>query len=421
MPFLKKSKSSQKKLRKEAGHWLRLGHKVQAYRCDVMAAGDLEKLRRAMAELEEALKAEEMEEAVAGSITRLKKILSKCGGCYYPHSHWVENVEMFLVAAILAIGIRTYFIQPFKIPTNSMYPTYNGLNYKLYDVENSEPEEPPGIANRIFRKLVLGASYKEIVAPVDGELRIALPSFRSSREAMGHNSNFSYQMVGGRKWLLFPTTLKEFKFYIGNQPVTVRVPPDFVFDRVVQELFAKTFNNPVTDPNLGRVLNTGLHFKKGERVLSFEILTGDALFVDRISYHFFPPKIGDPFVFRTDNIVGISQSNRGKYYIKRLVGQGGDTLSVRNSVLYRNGNPIEGAGAFEKNANREGDYEGYSNRWRLDTGLEDTIPEHHYYAMGDNSDQSSDSRAWGYVPKREVVGKAIFIYYPFTRRFGPAR
>ena len=384
-----------------------------------MRAGDVEKLSLAMAELEEAARGDE-EKMLTDSISRLEKILRKCGGCYYPHSHWVENVEMFLVAAILAIGIRTYFIQPFKIPTNSMYPTYNGLTYKLYGVENSEPEEPPGMVNRFFRKLVLGASYKEIVAPADGELRIALPTFRSSREALGPNSNFYYQMVGGRKWLLFPTTLKEFKFYIGDQPATVRVPPDFVFDRVVQDLFAKSFNHPVTDPNLGRVLNTGLHFKKGERVLSFEILTGDALFVDRFSYHFFPPKIGDPFVFRTDNIVGISKSNRGKYYIKRLVGNGGDTLSVKKSGLYRNGKPIEGAGAFEKNANQEGEYEGYTNRWRLDTGLEDTIPEHHYYAMGDNSDQSSDSRAWGYVPEREVVGKAIFIYYPFTSRFGPA-
>ncbi len=421
MLFFNKSRSSQKKLHKEAAHWLRLGYKVKAYRCDIMATGELENLGRALAELDETLRSKEKEEEVTRSISRLEKILRKCGGCFYPHSHWAENVEMFLVATILAIGIRTYFIQPFKIPTNSMYPTYNGMTYQLYGVENSEPEEPPGMANRVFRKLVLGSSYKEIVAPVDGELRIPLPTFLSNSEAMAHNSNFSYQMVSGRKWFVFPTPRKEFSFYIGNQPVTVRVPPEFVFDRVVQDLFAKSFKHPVTDPNLGRVLNTGLHFKKGERVLSFEILTGDALFVDRFSYHFFPPKIGDPFVFRTDNIDDISESNRGKYYIKRLVGKGGDTLSIKNSVLHRNGKPIEGADAFEKNAARDGEYEGYSNRWRLDTGLEDTIPAHHYYAMGDNSDHSSDSRAWGYVPKREVVGKALFIYYPFTRRFGPAR
>lgn len=420
MAFFNKSKASRKKLRKEAGHWLRLGHKVKAYRSDILPAGDLENLCQGLFDLDEAMQKDE-DEAISKSITHLEKVLRKCGGSYYPHSHWVENVEMFLVAAILAIGIRTYFIQPFKIPTNSMYPTYNGLTYKLYGVEKPQTEDPPGLAMRFFRKLFLGASYHEIIAAEEGELRIPLPTFRSSSEAMAHNSNFSYQTVGGRKWLVFPTTLKEFKFYIGNQPVKVRVPRDFVFDNVVKDLYSNYFNHPISDPNLGRVLSTGLHFKKGERVLGFEILTGDALFVDRFSYHFFPPKIGDPFVFRTSNIEGISPDNRGKYYIKRLVGKGNDTLSIQNSVLYRNGKPIEGADAFAKNASQEGEYEGYTNRWRLNTGLEDTIPENHYYAMGDNSDQSSDSRAWGYVPEKEVVGKALFIYYPFTSRFGPAQ
>ncbi len=413
------SKSSIKNLRKEAGHWLRLGHKVHAYRKDVLSDAELANLCQSIQNLTDTLQEGHDEESLGKSIAKLEKALRRSGGCFYPKSNWAENVEMFLVAAILAIGIRSYFVQPFKIPTNSMYPTYNGMTFKIY--ESSSPEKPPGAIARIWRKAVLGSAYHQVIAPADGELRIPLPVFHSNSEARNHNSYFSYERVSGRKWLILPTTLKEFTFFVGNQPVTLRVPLDFVFDNVIRDSLLKSSAHPEVDRTLGRVLATGIRFKKGDRVLGFEILTGDALFVDRFSYHFMRPKIGDPFVFRTSNIKGISPEHRGKYYIKRLVGMGGDTLSVRDARLYRNGQPAEGAEAFEKNGRQEGEYEGYTNRWRLDTGLEDTIPPGHYYAMGDNSDQSSDSRAWGYVPESEVVGKALFIYYPFTSRFGPAR
>ena len=107
-----------------------------------------------------------------------------------------------------------------------------------------------------------------------------------------------------------------------------------------------------------------------------------------------------------------------KYYIKRLVGRGSDELEIKESVLFRNGLPIEGVSAFTKNANREDEYEGYTNVRRLSKGSIELIPPDHFYAMGDNSDESSDSRYFGYVPEAEVVGKAIFIYYPFSKNWG---
>jgi signal peptidase I len=145
------------------------------------------------------------------------------------------------------------------------------------------------------------------------------------------------------------------------------------------------------------------------------------LFVDRLSYHFVRPKVGDGLVFRTVNIPYIEGVKvTDKFYIKRLVGVPGDVLEVREPVLYRNGKPIEGSIAFEKNARREGNYPGYVNTRRLSSGRTETIPAHSFYAMGDNSVDSSDSRVWGFVPEREVVGRPLFIYYPFTRRWGPA-
>ena len=49
--------------------------------------------------------------------------MRRTGGAIYPKTALIENVEFFLVAAIVILGIRTYFVQPFKIPTNSMWPT----------------------------------------------------------------------------------------------------------------------------------------------------------------------------------------------------------------------------------------------------------------------------------------------------------
>jgi signal peptidase I len=49
------------------------------------------------------------------------------------------------------------------------------------------------------------------------------------------------------------------------------------------------------------------------------------------------------------------------------------------------------------------------------------VPEHAYLALGDNSHDSFDGRFWGYVPEKDVIGRPLFIYFPFTRRWGPAK
>ena len=81
--------------------------------------------------------------------------------------------------------------------------------------------------------------------------------------------------------------------------------------------------------------------------------------------------------------------------------------------------------AFEYNAEEIDGYEGYvngkENMRYLDPGTSYQIPEDKYFALGDNSDNSLDSRYWGSFDKREVIGRAFFIYYPFTKRWGPAQ
>nr|WP_238710346.1 signal peptidase I [Oceanipulchritudo coccoides] len=177
-----------------------------------------------------------------------------------------------------------------------------------------------------------------------------------------------------------------------------------------------------------RVLKTGIQINKGETAFSFDLLTGDQLFVDRFSYHFKRPSVGDPIVFRTDNLEHIDRDNRGKYYIKRAVAGPNDVLEIDPPGLVLNGQPATGAKAFEANRNQEAPYSGYvygmrSQNYPLpqaDGRTPIKIPDGHYFAMGDNSPNSADSRMWGFVPQTEIVGKAMFIYYPFSHRWGPA-
>jgi signal peptidase I len=73
-------------------------------------------------------------------------------------------------------------------------------------------------------------------------------------------------------------------------------------------------------------------------------------------------------------------------------------------------------------------YRGYFNATHDDSRYsmlfpEETIkvPDHSYLALGDNSHDSFDGRFWGYVPEKDVIGRPLFIYFPFTKRWGPAR
>ena len=91
---------------------------------------------------------------------KVDEALRNSGGLYYQRKTWVENVEMLLVAAIVVIGIRSFFVQPFIIPTNSMYPSFYGMQPKVYD----EGEKVPNIIERGLDKIFLGASHYRLDA-----------------------------------------------------------------------------------------------------------------------------------------------------------------------------------------------------------------------------------------------------------------
>jgi signal peptidase I len=427
--------SQHSKTRKLASDWLELADKVFHYRRDILPPADLAALSSSAGQLKNLLRDKADTAKLKLGIDALESVLRRTGGSHYPKSSLVENVEFFLVAAIVILGLRAFYVQPFKIPTNSMWPSYYGMTGEVYLDKADEPSAPM----RALGFVTVGAKARRIDAPDTGEVLLPLNSG-------GKTGVIDYQIVPGRSWLVFPAKLREYHFFVGNRSVTTQVPMDFDMDWVLRDALY-----PGETRSLGEIVReqidkvglvtgqvstsrgqasaqfvrTGKTVRAGERLLSFDILTGDQLFVDRVSYHFVRPKVGEGFVFRTGNIPGLGGD---QYYIKRLVGVPGDELRIESPVLYRNGEPITGSEAFDANNKTLGSYRGYMpfvTDYRYPNGILKagetfTVPTDEYVTLGDNSGNSLDGRYWGTVPAKDAVGRPLFIYYPFTKRWGPA-
>ncbi len=406
------------KKQKRAKDLLGTAYKVYNYRCDIIDERDAKSLADMIEQLEELIGdgrvgTKEYEEHAE----KLEKLMRKCGGKIYPLTSWADYTDMIVVAGILAIGIRSFFLQPFKIPTNSMYPSFYGMTSQVYN--GVEKISAPSVAEKIWRFALKDAGNYTLKAPESGELFIEINSPINARR-MGM---FAFDIRPVKKFFVWPSQDRFYKFSVGDKEVELAVPADFPIDEVMTKAFDLS-NAKVSQLN-GRWFMSLGEVKRGETFLNFDILGGDMLFVDRFTYNFRKPKIGEPIVFRTKYCEGMTQMNGGvpddKYYIKRLVGQGGDELRVEGDTLVRNGKPIEGSPAFAANAQRYGLYCGYKQDGDLKDGAVVKIAQDHYYAMGDNSANSLDSRYWGQVPAKALVGKSLIIFYPFTSRWGATK
>jgi signal peptidase I len=139
--------------------------------------------------------------------------------------------------------------------------------------------------------------------------------------------------------------------------------------------------------------------------------TGDHLFVAMTAYWFSKPKRGDIVVFRTDGIAAIAPAQQGQFYIKRVVGLPDDRVSVERDRLCINGKPLEEPAIFKT----------------LDCppvqiplnlladGKVFEVPADSYFVIGDNWGNSYDSRSWGPLPSKNILGRASKIYWPPER------
>lgn len=218
-----------------------------------------------------------------------------------------ENVEVFLVAAIVAMGVRTFFLQPFKIPTGSMQPTLYGIHHD----PGCDPD--PSVLRRMIDLVMFGRS----------------------------------------------------------------------------------------------------HSRSGCSV------RGDFIFVDKVSFHFRRPVRGEVVVFETKLIPAL-RASRGQFYIKRLVALELDELQIIPPHLRVNGTILNSRAAFERIYSCRDGYNGYLQAGPIFEHLTDSyrVPQGHFFALGDNSQSSLDGRYWGAVPNESLVGRALVVYWPFSRRTG---
>jgi signal peptidase I len=376
---------------------------------DLLPAPAIESVNRALASMEKAVAARFDRQALANEMANLEKVATKWLKPY-PHAAWRENIEVLLVAIAVAMGIRTFFLQPFKIPTGSMQPTLYGIT-STPDFSRSgafqsdlapEPDfEIPSFFERFYKYWIHGIGYTHVKARADGALRAATEP---------------------TKFLLF--NLKQ-TFYLGDdpKPYTVWFPPENLLKRAG---LLSHFGQP--NPKV---------FRKGEEVIKLKSISGDHLFVDRLTYNFRRPRRGEIIVFETSGIDSLPQD---QYYIKRLVALGGEEVRIGNDRHLRiNGKRLDAstphfAGVYSFDPTSppmESTYSGHVNelvarqcnlgdlaRYFSDENSKWIVKPNHYMVMGDNTVNSLDSRSWGDFPRENVIGKSFFVYWPIGSQDG---
>ena len=118
---------------------------------------------------------------------------------------------------------------------------------------------------------------------------------------------------------------------------------------------------------------------------------GEFVLVNRLAYRFSEPQRGDIIVFH------FPPDPTSQDLIKRIIGLSGDRITVAKGVVSVNGHPLSEPYIAAPPL--------YSGAW--------LVPEGELFVLGDNRNDSSDSHSWGMLPKNEIVGKSLFIYWPY--------
>jgi signal peptidase I len=126
------------------------------------------------------------------------------------------------------------------------------------------------------------------------------------------------------------------------------------------------------------------------------LLVGDYILVNKFIYHFKPVTRGDIVVFR-------SPEDPDRDYIKRIIGQPGEEVAIKEGVVFVNGKRLKEVYA---NARSPGGLVGYRGTWGPKV-----VPPGYYFLLGDNRNNSRDSRVWGFLDGGMIRGRAFLIYF----------
>jgi len=363
----------------------------------------------------------------------------------YPNAVSRENVEVLLVAIAVAMGIRTFFLQPFKIPTGSMQPTLYGVQ-SVPDFTRSAM----GIKSRPeFQSQIPAEAQAEMDRQFKAQSTLVIPGAWERFKAWFHGISYVHVVAQNdgpitgvsqmRRFLIF--NIKQ-TIWISGVAHTIWFPPDFGEEPLEWR----------SGLMLKKLLNPDRVYHKGEELVKLRVSAGDHLFVDRLTYNFRKPERGEIVVFETK---GIPEEGRerwnippNEFYIKRLVGLGGETLSLAQDYevtgappygattavghLVVDGKPLSASTPHFENlysfpgapartnilVYHDNQYYGHALVQNLERGAEFQVRPGYDFVMGDNTMNSLDSRYWGDFPATSIIGKAFFVYWPITHRFG---
>lgn len=393
------------KWKKEAKLLHKGAKKFLHYKRDLLKPDRIDEIESRRSDLLDAVKAGDRAKVEEAS----KQLRATCEHAlpHFPQqSAWEENVEVMFVALVVALGLRAYVVQPFRIPTGSMQPTLNGIT-----IENDQGPDfkKPWLGKQAWDLVMRGRTYRNIVA-------------ESDMYPVGQPIDAS--------WFLFTRTKVKF-----NNGEIISFP-------------AAAGETAAMLEDKSKFLPGGRHptkaFKKGDPILSGWIDTGDLVLVDKVSYHFRRPNRGEVFVFdtrgipterRDPNQPRLGGQEGGTHYIKRLCGVPGDRLEIRTPNLWVNGKIAQEPG-IQRVIRAEGPYAGEHGErngyiladpradgyalplQRADSYLQlrEKAPPglREYAALGDNTPNSLDSRYWGSVKEFNLAGPALFSLWPFT-------
>lgn len=369
-----------RKLRKQLKSLLHHAHSYRAGHEDIMNAGQLAFLNEHIAQVEIAAKAGDID-AMTKAGTALDECITKLNPPQAA-AWWRENFDVLVVAISVAMAFRAYFYQPFKIPTGSMQPTLYGIHSEPRPATNATLMDKQPL--KFAKWLITGESFQIIRAKARGTVKIE--SSDASRKP-----GYSPVIVAGEA------------YYVPNDVI------DF------------------GQLGLKGGVQHGQSVKQGDILWSGIVRSGDFLFVNRWKWNFSHPKRGEIMVFSTS---GIPMLQQGTHYIKRMTGLPGDTLQIKAPNLLVNGIAVTEPERIGQISRREkiGDwapaYSGFNPSGALRFSFPGktlatekdliTLDSSHYYAMGDNSFNSFDSRFWGPVPERNLLGPASVVHWPFT-------
>lgn len=129
--------------------------------------------------------------------------------------------------------------------------------------------------------------------------------------------------------------------------------------------------------------------------------TREYLITNIISLRFSDPRLGEVVVFKAPN-------DPGKDFIKRVIGVPGDEVELGDGQVYLNGKILNESRYLSS------EIKTYGGSFLKD-GESVVVPEGHFFVMGDNRPFSSDSREWGFVPKKNIIGISLFLYWPVNK------